>query len=138
MMQYNEALQKAGVLPQDADGFLARCRDSYGLTIGGLMCIPPADEPPAPHFALTAKIAARNGLADRALQQAAAVCFDAAHDALPRMGANDATVAAVDEFRRRYVDRGRSPAHDRLDEELARWCADGPHALPRFDLRFRG
>ena len=54
--------QKAGVLPQDADGFLARCRDSYGLTIDGLMCIPPFDEAPAPHFALTAKIAARNGL----------------------------------------------------------------------------
>jgi pyridoxal phosphate enzyme (YggS family) len=54
--------QKAGVLPQDADAFLARCRDEYGLSIGGLMCIPPADEAPAPHFALTAKIAARNGL----------------------------------------------------------------------------
>ena len=54
--------QKAGVLPQDADAFVARCRDGYGLTIDGLMCIPPADEAPAPHFALTAKIAARNGL----------------------------------------------------------------------------
>lgn len=54
--------QKAGVLPQDADAFLARCRDSYGLKIDGLMCIPPFDEAPAPHFALTAKIAARNGL----------------------------------------------------------------------------
>jgi pyridoxal phosphate enzyme (YggS family) len=54
--------QKAGVLPQDADAFVARCRDRYGLTIDGLMCIPPADEAPAPHFALTAKIAARNGL----------------------------------------------------------------------------
>jgi pyridoxal phosphate enzyme (YggS family) len=54
--------QKAGVLPQDADAFLGRCRDGHGLTIGGLMCIPPADEAPAPHFALTAKIAARNGL----------------------------------------------------------------------------
>jgi pyridoxal phosphate enzyme (YggS family) len=54
--------QKAGVLPQDADAFLVRCRDDYGLTIGGLMCIPPADDAPAPHFALTAKIAARNGL----------------------------------------------------------------------------
>lgn len=54
--------QKAGVLPQDADAFLAKCRDDYGLAIGGLMCIPPADEAPAPHFALTAKIAARNGL----------------------------------------------------------------------------
>jgi len=54
--------QKAGVLPQNADAFLARCRDSHGLAISGLMCIPPADEAPAPHFALTAKLAARNGL----------------------------------------------------------------------------
>ncbi len=54
--------QKAGVLPQDADAFVARCRETYGLTIDGLMCIPPAEEAPAPHFALTAKIAARNGL----------------------------------------------------------------------------
>jgi uncharacterized pyridoxal phosphate-containing UPF0001 family protein len=38
------------------------CREKYGLTIDGLMCIPPFDEAPAPHFALTAKIAARNGL----------------------------------------------------------------------------
>jgi PLP dependent protein len=55
-------LQKAGVLPQDADGFIATCRDKYGLTISGLMCIPPLDEAPGPHFALTAKIAKRNGL----------------------------------------------------------------------------
>jgi pyridoxal phosphate enzyme (YggS family) len=54
--------QKAGALPQDADDFLARCRDAYGLVIDGLMCIPPAEEAPAPHFALTAKIAKRNGL----------------------------------------------------------------------------
>jgi pyridoxal phosphate enzyme (YggS family) len=54
--------QKAGVLPQDADAFLAACRDNYGLTLSGLMCIPPADEAPGPHFALTAKIAKRNGL----------------------------------------------------------------------------
>ena len=49
--------QKAGVLPQDADAFLAACRDKYGLTISGLMCIPPLEEAPGPHFALTAKIA---------------------------------------------------------------------------------
>ncbi|HWL30579.1 MAG TPA: YggS family pyridoxal phosphate-dependent enzyme [Xanthobacteraceae bacterium] len=55
--------QKAGVLPEHADAFLKACRDTYGLTVGGLMCIPPAQEAPAPHFALTAKIAARNGLA---------------------------------------------------------------------------
>jgi hypothetical protein len=54
--------QKAGVAPQDADAFLQRCRDGYGLSVDGLMCIPPADEAPAPHFALTAKIAGRNGL----------------------------------------------------------------------------
>jgi len=54
--------QKAGVLPQDADAFLAACREKYGLTIAGLMCIPPLDEAPGPHFALTAKIAKRNGL----------------------------------------------------------------------------
>ena len=54
--------QKAGVAPAEADAFLANCRDRYGLSISGLMCIPPVDEAPAPHFALTAKIAARNGL----------------------------------------------------------------------------
>jgi PLP dependent protein len=57
-----EEPQKAGVAPGEADAFLATCRDSYGLTISGLMCIPPVNEPPAAHFALTAKIAARNGL----------------------------------------------------------------------------
>jgi len=55
--------QKAGVQPQDADAFLAACRDRYGLTISGLMCIPPLHEAPAPHFTLTARIARRNGLA---------------------------------------------------------------------------
>jgi pyridoxal phosphate enzyme (YggS family) len=54
--------QKSGVTPQDADAFLAACRERHGLIVSGLMCIPPADEAPAPHFALTAKIARRNGL----------------------------------------------------------------------------
>jgi pyridoxal phosphate enzyme (YggS family) len=54
--------QKAGVLPQETDAFLKACRERYGLSIAGLMCLPPAHEPPAPHFALTAKIARRNGL----------------------------------------------------------------------------
>src|ERR1700727_39839 len=57
-----EEPQKAGVAPDAADAFIAACRDKYGLRISGLMCIPPVDDPPAPHFALTAKIAARNGL----------------------------------------------------------------------------
>jgi PLP dependent protein len=54
--------QKAGVLPQHADEFIADCRVNYGLKISGLMCIPPAEDAPGPHFALTAKIAKRNGL----------------------------------------------------------------------------
>ena len=54
--------QKSGLLPEAADDFLKACRDTYGLAVAGLMCIPPVNEAPAPHFALTAKIAARNGL----------------------------------------------------------------------------
>jgi pyridoxal phosphate enzyme (YggS family) len=54
--------QKAGVTPDEADAFIASCRGKYGLAISGLMCIPPVNDAPAPHFALTAKIAARNGL----------------------------------------------------------------------------
>lgn len=54
--------QKAGVLPEHADAFLKAAREKYGLTISGLMCIPPVDEPPGPHFALTTTIARRNGL----------------------------------------------------------------------------
>ena len=57
-----EEEQKAGAAPQEADAFIAQCRDEFGLAIDGLMCIPPAEEAPAPHFALLAKIAARNGL----------------------------------------------------------------------------
>jgi len=54
--------QKAGVVPEEADAFIAACRETHGLEISGLMCIPPADEAPAPHFALVAKIAKRNNL----------------------------------------------------------------------------
>jgi len=75
--------QKAGILPEDADAFLTACRETYGLTIGGLMCIPPAEEAPAPHFALTAKIAARNGLALLSMGMSAdfeiAIAFGATH-----------------------------------------------------------
>jgi pyridoxal phosphate enzyme (YggS family) len=58
-----EEPQKAGVAPGEADAFIAQCRTTYGLQPEGLMCIPPVDEPPGPHFALLARIAARNGLA---------------------------------------------------------------------------
>jgi len=75
--------QKAGVLPQDADAFLAACRDRYGLDIAGLMCIPPHLEAPAPHFALTAKIARRNGLQLLSMGMSAdfavAIAFGATH-----------------------------------------------------------
>lgn len=56
-----EEAQKAGVSPDRADRFIADCKE-LGLQLDGLMCIPPADDDPAPHFALLAKIAARNGL----------------------------------------------------------------------------
>lgn len=75
--------QKAGMLPEEIDAFLATCRAVYGLTISGLMCIPPVDEAPAPHFALTAKIAARNGLALLSMGMSAdfatAIAFGATH-----------------------------------------------------------
>jgi PLP dependent protein len=75
--------QKAGILPQQADAFLAACRDRYGLTISGLMCLPPQNEAPAPHFALTAKIARRNGLALLSIGMSAdyptAIAFGATH-----------------------------------------------------------
>ncbi len=57
-----EEPQKAGIAPSDADDFIKRCKTEYGLQIAGLMCIPPVEDAPAPHFALTAKVAARNGL----------------------------------------------------------------------------
>lgn len=55
--------QKAGISPTSADGFIRLCRQEYGLTISGLMCIPPVDQPPSPHFALLGEIARRNGIA---------------------------------------------------------------------------
>jgi len=57
-----EEPQKAGVLPAAADAFIVECRDRLGLPIAGLMCVPPQDEPPAPHFALLREIARRTGL----------------------------------------------------------------------------
>jgi pyridoxal phosphate enzyme (YggS family) len=75
--------QKAGVLPEQTDAFVKACRDTYGLTISGLMCIPPLEEPPAPYFALLAKIAQRNGLSLLSMGMSAdfalAVRFGATH-----------------------------------------------------------
>ena len=78
-----EEPQKAGVLPHEADAFIKTCRETHGLTIAGLMCIPPFEEAPAPHFALAAKIAARNGLSLLSMGMSAdfatAIAFGATH-----------------------------------------------------------
>jgi PLP dependent protein len=75
--------QKAGVLPQAADAFIAQCRERDRLDPQGLMCIPPIGEPPGPHFALLAKIAARNRLPWLSMGMSAdfalAVAFGATH-----------------------------------------------------------
>lgn len=78
-----EEPQKAGVLPAEADAFVAACRDEYGLPVKGLMCVPPFDEEPALHFALLAEIARRNGLGRLSMGMTAdfetAIRFGATH-----------------------------------------------------------
>lgn len=75
--------QKAGIDPDQADAFLKTCREDHGLDIAGLMCIPPVEEDPAPHFRLLAEIAKRNGLAGLSMgmsgDYAAAVACGATH-----------------------------------------------------------
>jgi PLP dependent protein len=63
--------QKAGVLPEGADAFLALCRDRYGLAIDGLMAIPPVGQQVSPHFALLGVIAARNGVKELSMGMSA-------------------------------------------------------------------
>jgi PLP dependent protein len=78
-----EEPQKAGVSPQDADAFIARVRNEYQLPLQGLMCIPPADEPPGLHFGLLAEIARRNDLPALSMGMSddfeAAIRFGATH-----------------------------------------------------------
>jgi pyridoxal phosphate enzyme (YggS family) len=78
-----EEPQKAGVMPMDADRFIGECRDVHGLTIDGLMCIPPEHEEPALHFALLDKIAKRNGMAQLSMGMSGdfetAIRFGATH-----------------------------------------------------------
>jgi pyridoxal phosphate enzyme (YggS family) len=78
-----EEAQKAGVWPAEADAFIAACRDELGLPVTGLMAIPPEDEEPSLHFALLAKLAARNRLAKLSMGMSAdyevAVQFGATH-----------------------------------------------------------
>ena len=75
--------QKAGIEPGQADAFIGLCRDSLGLAIAGLMCIPPVDQDPAPHFALLREIARRNLLPGLSMGMSAdfetAIRFGATH-----------------------------------------------------------
>ena len=75
--------QKAGVLPQEADSFIRSCREDFQLPVTGLMCIPPAEEEPSPHFIFLAKIAQQNGLKKISMgmssDYAIAVSFGATH-----------------------------------------------------------
>lgn len=78
-----EEPQKAGIAPKEADAFIRLCREDIGLTVIGLMCIPPVEEAPGPHFALLQKIAQRNGLSQLSMGMSAdyetAVSFGATH-----------------------------------------------------------
>ena len=84
-----EEPQKAGILPKHVDAFVALCRDQYKLPIVGLMCIPPVDEEPALHFALLAKMAARNGLAKLSMG------MSADYETAVRMGATHVRVGSA-------------------------------------------
>ena len=84
-----EEPQKAGVLPADLDAFVIACRDTHKLPVVGLMCIPPVDEEPALHFALLAKIAARNGLAKVSMG------MSADYEAAVRLGATHVRVGSA-------------------------------------------
>jgi hypothetical protein len=84
-----EEPQKAGLLPKDVDAFVALCRDQYKLPVVGLMCIPPVDEEPALHFALLAKMAARNGLAKLSMG------MSADYETAVRMGATHVRVGSA-------------------------------------------
>jgi pyridoxal phosphate enzyme (YggS family) len=71
-----EEPQKGGVMPAEVDAFIEACRTKHGLAIEGLMCIPPAEDPPSPHFALLNTMAKRNGLT--VLSMGMSADFDAA------------------------------------------------------------
>jgi pyridoxal phosphate enzyme (YggS family) len=66
-----EEPQKAGVLPAAADAFIAECRERWRLPVVGLMCIPPLDQEPSPHFALLREIARRHGLPELSMGMSA-------------------------------------------------------------------
>ncbi len=81
--------QKSGVAPDEADAFVASCRADYGLSVAGLMCIPPAGEPVAPHFALLAQLARRLGL------QFLSMGMSADYESAVRLGATHVRVGTA-------------------------------------------
>ena len=81
--------QKAGILPEEADAFLENCREVWNLPVEGLMCIPPADQPPSPHFALLEQIARRNGLSVLSMG------MSADYDAAIQLGATHVRVGSA-------------------------------------------
>ncbi len=81
--------QKAGVAPDEVEAFVARCRETHGLAIDGLMCIPPVDDVATPHFALLAKIGKRLGV--RSLSMGMSADFETAI----ALGATDVRVGSA-------------------------------------------
>ena len=81
--------QKGGVMPAEADAFLTACHTTYGLAIEGLMCIPPADDPPSPHFAFLRQIAERNGVT------ALSIGMSADYEAAIQLGATHVRVGTA-------------------------------------------
>ncbi len=72
-VQVNTGLepQKGGIDPRETNAFAARCREVHGLSIAGLMCIPPADQPPSPHFGLLMKLSLELGLSELSMGMSA-------------------------------------------------------------------
>jgi PLP dependent protein len=89
--------QKAGILPDEADAFIAACRNDYQLPVVGLMCIPPAEDVPAPHFAFLADIASRNGLYRLSMG------MSADYEHAVRLGATDVRVGSAIFGERQYT-----------------------------------
>jgi len=113
-----EEPQKAGVTPGEAESFVALCRDTFGLSIDGLMCIPPVDEEPAMHFALLANIAEKVGVKELSMGMsgdfARAISFGATYVRIGTaiFGARDgtalllATDGVTDPFMAPMIDAG--------------------------------
>jgi PLP dependent protein len=74
-------IQKAGIDPEAADAFIVKAREHYKLEIVGLMCIPPVDEDPAPHFALLGEIAKRHNIKNLSMGMSSDYAIAVAHGA---------------------------------------------------------